>query len=70
MARTSADSEAIGVLRELEGIKRLLILALLRAGTSQGDIAKWRFRKLCPEFSGNVVRSGMRLNGLGVKRPV
>jgi len=30
----------------------------------------WRFRKLCPEFSGNVVRSGMRLNGLGVKRPV
>ena len=31
---------------------------------------RWRFRKLCPGDSGKFVRFGMRLNGLGVKRPV
>jgi DNA-binding transcriptional ArsR family regulator len=40
MAKRSGDSDAIGVLKELEDIKRLLMLALLRDGVSQGDIAK------------------------------
>lgn len=40
MAKRSADSDAVGVLKELEHIKRLLMLALLRDGVSQGDIAK------------------------------
>lgn len=40
MPKKSGDSEAIGVLRELEDIKRLLILALLRDGVSQAAIAK------------------------------
>jgi len=40
MAKKKEDSEAIGVLRELEDIKRLLLLALLKSGVSQADIAK------------------------------
>ena len=40
MAKRSRDSDPIGVLRELEDIKRLLMLALLRDGVSQADIAK------------------------------
>jgi len=40
MARTHSDSSPIGVLKELEDIKKLLMLALLRDGASQGDIAK------------------------------
>ena len=40
MARKGGDSDAIGVLRELEDIKRLLILALLRNGVPQTTIAK------------------------------
>ena len=40
MAKRSGDSDAIGVLKELEDIKKLLMLALLRGGVSQGDIAK------------------------------
>lgn len=40
MAKRNAASEAIGVLKELDDIKRLLMLALLRDGVSQGDIAK------------------------------
>ena len=40
MAKRNAASEAIGVLKELDDIKRLLILALLRDGVSQGDISK------------------------------
>lgn len=40
MARKGGDSDAIGVLRELEDIKRLLILALLRDGVPQAAIAK------------------------------
>ena len=40
MPKRNGDSDAIGVLRELEDIKRLLILALLRDGVGQGDIAK------------------------------
>lgn len=40
MAKTRGGSDPIGVLKELEDIKRLLMLALLRDGVSQGDIAK------------------------------
>ncbi len=40
MATKSDDSAATGVLRELENIKRLLMLALLRDGVSQSEIAK------------------------------
>jgi DNA-binding transcriptional ArsR family regulator len=40
MAKKTGESDAIGVLRELEDIKRLMILALLRDGVPQGDIAK------------------------------
>src|SRR5258706_1862204 len=40
IAKKLGASDAIGVLRELEDIKRLLMLALLRDGVSQGDIAK------------------------------
>ena len=40
MAKWSGDSDATGVLKELDDIKRLLMLALLRGGASQGDIAK------------------------------
>ncbi len=40
MAKRSGDSDPIGVLRELEDIKRLLMLALLRDGVSQAEIAK------------------------------
>lgn len=40
MAKRSSDTDAIGALKELENIKRLLMLALLRDGVSQGDIAK------------------------------
>jgi len=40
MANRTNDSDAIGVLRELEDIKRLLVLALLRGGASQAEIAK------------------------------
>jgi predicted XRE-type DNA-binding protein len=40
MVKKRQASEAIGVLRELEDIKRLLLLALLRTGVSQADIAK------------------------------
>ncbi len=40
MAKKKGDSKAIGVLRELEDIKRLLLLALLRGGASQGEVAK------------------------------
>lgn len=40
MAKNTGESDAIGVLRELEDIKRLMILALLRDGVPQGDIAK------------------------------
>lgn len=40
MAKRSGDSDPIGVLRELEDIKRLLMLALLRDGISQAEIAK------------------------------
>lgn len=40
MAQKGADSDAIGVLRELEDIKRLLLLALLRSGASQAEVAK------------------------------
>jgi predicted XRE-type DNA-binding protein len=40
MAGKRADSDAIGVLRELEDIKRLLLLALLRSGASQEEVAK------------------------------
>lgn len=40
MAKKTRDSDAIGVLRELGDIKRLLILALLREGASQAEIAK------------------------------
>ncbi|GIW52807.1 MAG: hypothetical protein KatS3mg081_2162 [Gemmatimonadales bacterium] len=40
MAKKRADSDAIGVLRELEEIKRLLIFALLRNGASQAEVAK------------------------------
>lgn len=40
MPGKSGDSDAIGVLRGLEDIKRLLILALLREGVSQAAIAK------------------------------
>ena len=40
MATKKTDSEAIGVLRELEDIKRLLLLALLRSGASQAEVAR------------------------------
>lgn len=40
MANRGRESDAIGVLRELENIKRLLILALLRQGVPQADVAK------------------------------
>jgi hypothetical protein len=40
MAKRSGDFNAIGVRNELEDIKRLLMLGLLRDGVSQGDIAK------------------------------
>lgn len=40
MARKAGDSDAIGVVREVEDIKRLLILALLRDGVPQAAIAK------------------------------
>lgn len=40
MAKRSGDSDPIGVLRELEDIKRLLMLALIRDGVSQAEIAK------------------------------
>lgn len=40
MPKKKGESDAIGVLRQLEDIKRLLILALLRDGVPQGDIAK------------------------------
>jgi len=40
MAKKAMDFEAIGVLRELEHIKRLLLLALLRSGASQAEVAK------------------------------
>ena len=40
MAKKRTDSDAIGVLRELEDIKRLLLLALLRNGVSQAELAK------------------------------
>ncbi len=40
MPKRTGDSDAIGVLKELEDIKKLLMLALLRDGVSQGDLAK------------------------------
>lgn len=40
MAKKTGESDAIGVLRELEDIKRLLMLALFREGASQAEIAK------------------------------
>ena len=40
MAKGKNESEAIGVLREMEDIKRLFILALLRDGVGQLVIAK------------------------------
>jgi predicted XRE-type DNA-binding protein len=40
MAKRSGDSDAIGILKELEDIKKLLMLGLLRDGISQADIAK------------------------------
>ena len=39
MAKRSDDSDASSVPKELQDIKRLLMLALLRDGVSQGDIA-------------------------------
>jgi predicted XRE-type DNA-binding protein len=40
MAVKKSDSEATGVLRELEDIKHLLLLGLLRSGVSQAEVAK------------------------------
>ncbi|MDD1779155.1 MAG: winged helix-turn-helix domain-containing protein [Candidatus Helarchaeota archaeon] len=40
MAKGKNESEAVGVLREMEDIKRLFILALLRDGAGQSAIAK------------------------------
>ncbi len=40
MAKKTGESDAVGALRELEQVKRLMILALLRDGVPQGDIAK------------------------------
>ncbi|MBI3743383.1 MAG: winged helix-turn-helix transcriptional regulator [Chloroflexi bacterium] len=40
MATTEDASEESGILQELEDIKRLLILTLLREGASQAEIAK------------------------------
>lgn len=40
MAKNGGGTEAIGLLRELEHIKRLLLLALLRGGASQAKMAK------------------------------
>ena len=39
MAKRTDDSGASSVLQELKNIERLLMLALLRDGVSQGDIA-------------------------------
>lgn len=40
MAKKRPDSDAVGVLRELEDIKQLLLLALLRSGASQAELAQ------------------------------
>jgi predicted XRE-type DNA-binding protein len=40
MAKSGGGTEAIGLLGELEQIKRLLPLALLRNGASQAEIAR------------------------------
>jgi predicted XRE-type DNA-binding protein len=40
MASSRGDSDANAILRELEDIKRLVLLALLRSGISQADVAK------------------------------
>ncbi len=41
MAKKKGDPEQpIGVLRDLENIKRLLLLALLRSGASQAEVSK------------------------------
>ena len=40
MGKPQLDSQADGIGRELEHIKRLLMLGLLRDGVSQGELAK------------------------------
>jgi len=40
MAKRSGEPDPIGVLKDLEDIKRLLMLALIRDGASQEHIAK------------------------------
>ena len=40
MVKKGSGSDAIGALKELEDIKRLLMLGLLRDGVSQAEIAK------------------------------
>ena len=39
MAQTKRRADIDPVLRELDSIKRLLVLALIKAGTRQGEIA-------------------------------
>ena len=40
MAAKNETPDAIRVLRELEDIKRLLVLSLLRSGASQAEVAR------------------------------
>lgn len=40
MAKRDRATDATGVLKELQDIKRLITLGLLKAGASQGEIAK------------------------------
>lgn len=39
MSKKNSGSDPIGILQELESIRRLLIFALLRSGASQAEIA-------------------------------
>lgn len=40
MAKRDGVTDAISVLKELQDIKRLLALGLLKSGASQGEVAK------------------------------
>lgn len=40
MAKRDRATDATGVLKELQDIKRLLALGLLKSGASQGEVAK------------------------------